>query len=82
MIEETIEWEDMVQASKWNALHNAAQSMAERGGGFASALSQAWRKADNANKTKIEKVFSDLFFEHMDAFDRAWFGKSIHYGER
>ena len=77
MIEETIEWEDMVQASKWNALHNAAQSMAERGGGFASALSQAWRKGDKANRRKIEKAFSDLFFEHMDAFDRTWFGDSI-----
>ena len=79
MIEETIEWEDMVQAHKWNALHNAAQSMAGRGGGFASALSQAWRKGDKANKRKIENEFSDLFFEHMDTGDRSWFGNSIHH---
>jgi hypothetical protein len=52
--------------------------MAERGGGFASLLAGAWRKADKSNKRKIENEFSDLFFEHMDAGDRAWFGSSIH----
>jgi hypothetical protein len=78
MIEETIEWEDMVQAHKWNALHNAASDMVKLGGGFASALASAWRKADKSNKRKIENEFSDLFFEYMDAGDRAWFGSSIH----
>ena len=52
MIEETIEWEDMVQAHKWNALHNAAQSMAERGGGFASLLAGAWRKQTSLTRER------------------------------
>jgi hypothetical protein len=78
MIEETIEWEDMIQAHKWNALHNAASDMVKLGGGFASALASAWHKADKANKRRIENEFSDLFFEYMDAGDRSWFGNSIH----
>lgn len=78
MLEETIEWEDLVQGCKWNALHTAAENMSRRRGSFASALSEAWRKADKANKRKIENEFSDLFFEHMDASDRAWFGNSIN----
>ena len=64
-------WEDMVQAARWNALHNSAHEMRVSGGGFAGALAEA-------NKTRIEQAFPDLFFRFMSECDRAYFGDSIH----
>jgi len=71
-------WENIIQAARWNALHNSANEMRERGGGFAGALAEAWQKADKGNKTRIEQAFPDLFFRFMSEFDRAYFGDSIH----
>ena len=71
-------WENIIQAARWNALHNSANEMRERGGGFAGALAEAWQKADKGNKTRIEQAFADLFFRFMSEFDRAYFGDSIH----
>jgi hypothetical protein len=72
------DFEDMVQASRWNALHNAAKTMREHGGGFAGSLAEAWQKADKTNKTRIEEAFPDLFFRFMGETDRAYFGDKIH----
>jgi hypothetical protein len=72
------DFEDMVQASRWNALHNAANNMREHGGGFAGSLAEAWQKADKTNKTRIEEAFPDLFFRFMGESDRSYFGDKIH----
>jgi len=72
------DFEDMVQASRWNALHNAAKTMREHGGGFAGSMAEAWQKADKTNKTRIEEAFPDLFFRFMGESDRSYFGDKIH----
>jgi hypothetical protein len=72
------DWEEQVQACRWNALHNAAKAMADTGGGFAGAIADAWYKADKSNMTRLEQAFPDLFFRFMSEFDRSYFGDSIH----
>jgi hypothetical protein len=74
----TFDFENMVQACRWNALHNAAKTMRESGGGFAGSLAEAWQKADKTNKTRIEEAFPDLFFRFMGESDRSYFGDKIH----
>lgn len=44
------EFEEMIKACRWNALHNAANTMRKHGGGFAGSLAEAWQKADKINK--------------------------------
>lgn len=41
--------------------HRAAQVMEQRGGGFASALAQAYFRADNTNAKILRTAFADLF---------------------
>lgn len=41
--------------------HRAAQVMEQRGGGFASALAQAYFRADNTNARILREAFADLF---------------------
>jgi hypothetical protein len=72
------DWEEQIQACRWNALHNAAKAMADTGGGFAGAIADAWYKADKSNMTRLEKAFPDLFFRFMSEFDRSYFGDTIH----
>jgi hypothetical protein len=74
----TRDWEEQVQASRWNALHNAARAMADTGSGFARAIADAWHKGGESNKTRLETAFPDLFFSFMSQFDRAYFGDTIH----
>ena len=75
----TFDFENMVQACRWNALHNAAKTMRESGGGFAGSMAEAWQKADKTNKTRIEEAFPDLFFRFMGESDRSYFGDKIHW---
>jgi hypothetical protein len=44
--------------------HRAAQVMEQRGGGFASALAQAYFRADNTNARILREAFADLFETH------------------
>ena len=71
------DWEEQVQACRWNALHNACNAMS-RHGGFAGAIADAWYKANKSNMTRLEKAFPDLFFKFMSEYDRSYFGDSIH----
>jgi hypothetical protein len=64
-----------LDSHKWNAYFNAAQAMADHGGGFAGAIAEAYYKADKGNKAKLESAFADLFFSFMSDYDKAWFGK-------
>ena len=64
-----------LDSHKWNAYFNAAQSMADHGGGFAGAIAEAYYKADKGNKAKLESAFQDLFLSFMSDYDKAWFGK-------
>jgi hypothetical protein len=70
----TTEFPD-IDSLRWNAYFNAAKAMEDSGGGFAGAIAEAYYKADKHNKAKLEKAFQDLFFNHMSAYDRAWFGR-------
>ena len=64
-----------IEAHRWNAYFNACKRMETSGGGFAASIAEAYYKADKSNKTILESAFKDLFFKHMDAYERAWFGK-------
>jgi phosphohistidine phosphatase SixA len=46
--------------------HRAAQVMEQRGGGFASALAQAYFRADNTNAQILRHAFADLFEKHYE----------------
>jgi hypothetical protein len=41
-------------------LHRTFEAMERNGGGFCSALAQAWFKADPSNKRRIESAFPHL----------------------
>ena len=41
-------------------LHHTIAAMERHGGGFCSALAQAWYKADGANKRRLEIAFPHL----------------------
>jgi len=41
-------------------LHHTIAAMERHGGGFCSALAQAWFKADPSNKRRIESAFPHL----------------------
>lgn len=44
--------------------HSCAKSMAERGGGFASAIADAFFRADAGNRRKLLGAFGELFFSY------------------
>jgi hypothetical protein len=45
-------------------LYHAAKTMFAYGGGFASALSEAFFKADSSNKRKLLDAFEELFLRY------------------
>jgi hypothetical protein len=42
------------------------RTMSRYGGGFASAVAEAWLRADPYNRETIEKAFPDLVREYRD----------------
>ena len=50
---------NQAERSVWN--HRAAQMMKQCGGGFASALAEAFFRADLANQARMVGAFADLF---------------------
>ena len=45
-------------------LHHTIAAMERHGGGFCSALAQAWFRADGSNKRRIEGAFAHLLTEY------------------
>ena len=52
------------ERATWN--HRAAQTMEKIGGGFASALAQAYYRADGTNQARILAAFPDLFEKYRN----------------
>jgi hypothetical protein len=50
----------------YDQLHKAAQRMERIGGGFASAIAQAFFRADTSNARILIEAFSDLFVKYHD----------------
>lgn len=46
-------------------IYKCLAAMEKHGGDFAKALAFAWRKADRANKLKIETAFEGLFTQYL-----------------
>lgn len=44
--------------------HAAAKRMQKVGGGFASAIAEAWFFADSANRVILERAFNGLFLRY------------------
>ena len=66
-------YEIMNQAERqvWN--HRAAQMMKTCGGGFASALAEAFFRADLANQARMVGAFADLFAGYRaTAAEQTW----------
>jgi hypothetical protein len=51
----------MVDKYSYNELHAAAHQMDKTGGGFASAIANAYFRADSTNKAILLDAFGDLF---------------------
>ena len=49
-------WNELTSQQQWRTLWN----MREYGGGFASALAEAWLKADSGNSRSLATAFPDL----------------------
>jgi hypothetical protein len=45
-------------------LHHTIVAMERHGGGFCSALAQAWFRADQTNKRRLEEAFAHLLTEY------------------
>lgn len=60
----SVAWFEMTDKQQFQTL----ESMHQKGGGFASHLSEAWQRADSTNSIRLALAFPDLIAKYRSDF--------------
>ena len=58
-----------MSGSDYDYMFAVAEAMQRYGGSFAKAIAEAWFRADNDNRKKLERCFFELFEEYESFVD-------------